>query len=191
SRNFGIQGESSILASGINGKMNEIQACIGLSVLKHVPQERQKRKKLIQAYRNKLAQIPGLQMMEPLDPETIQPSYQYFAIRIHPDTYGLHRDQVIEKLKQYNIFARRYFYPLCSSYPHYQDLPSSNPENLRVAQLVSEQVLCLPLYGKLTVSDVDRICTCLKMFQTNNYSKALPIEEKALAPQPSKEIALR
>jgi dTDP-4-amino-4,6-dideoxygalactose transaminase len=95
----------------------------------------------------------------------VNSSYQYFAIRINEAEFGCSRDQIHRSLKQYNIISRKYFYPLCSDYECYRELPSSASHNLPVANRVVRDVLCLPLYGDLSVDDIERICETLLSFQ--------------------------
>ena len=101
----------------------------------------------------------GIQVFE--IPSNVKRSYQYFVIRIS-DEFGCSRDEVYTEFKKYNVFTRKYFYPLCSDYSCYRHLPSSNPENLPVAHKVVREVLCLPLYGNLELDEVQKICDILK-----------------------------
>jgi len=155
-KNFGIKNEEEVVMPGINGKMNEIQAVIGLEMLDYIEEEINKRKVLVDAYRRCLADVPGLSVLP--EPEDATSSYQYFIVRIEQEKFRLSRDEIYEGLKSYNVFTRKYFYPLCSDYTCYRQLPSANPANLPVATLVARQVLSLPLYGELSVDDVERIC---------------------------------
>jgi dTDP-4-amino-4,6-dideoxygalactose transaminase len=161
-KNFGIKNEEEVVLPGINGKMNELQAAIGLINLKLIDGEREKRQKIVDAYTQRLAGIPGLRVFE--IPVNVRRSYQYFVIRIGEE-FGCSRDDVYTEFKKYNVFTRKYFYPLCSDYSCYRQLPSSAPENLPVAHKVVREVLCLPLYGNLTLDDVEKICDILKSFR--------------------------
>jgi dTDP-4-amino-4,6-dideoxygalactose transaminase len=158
-KNFGIKNEEEVVMPGINGKMNEIQAAVGLVVLDYVEDERSKRALLVDAYKKHLKDVSGITFL-PENPD-VKNSYQYFVIRIDQHLFGRSRDYVYSRFKEYNVFARKYFYPLCSSYTCYKQLPSSSIDNLPIANLVSQQVLSLPLYGELTVSDVEKICNIL------------------------------
>ncbi len=158
-RNFGIKNEDEVIMPGINGKMNEIQAAIGLINLRHLDEERAKRRKIIEAYTKNLSDIPGLKVFE--IPDGVRNSYQYFMIRIGRE-FGLSRDEVQAELRKYKVITRKYFYPLCSDYDCYRQLPSARPENLPVANRVVKEVLCLPLYGNLRLEDVDTICQMIR-----------------------------
>jgi len=162
-KNFGIKNEEEVVDIGINGKMNEIQAVLGLLVLEKVKDEMQKRKLLLDTYHHYLKDIEGISFIKM--PDTIKRSYQYFAIRINKKKFGKSRNYVYDKFKKYNVFTRKYFYPLCSQYPYYKNLPSSNKKNLPIAHKVVNEVLSMPFYGRLTVGDVEKICNILKSFK--------------------------
>ncbi|MGD0877558.1 MAG: DegT/DnrJ/EryC1/StrS family aminotransferase [Anaerolineales bacterium] len=158
-KNFGIKNEDEVVLPGINGKMNELQAAIGLINLRLIDAEREKRQKIVDTYTQNLSGIPGIKVFE--IPNGVKKSYQYFVIRIGGE-FGHSRDEVYSDLKKYNVFARKYFYPLCSDYSCYRHLPSSNPENLPVAKKVVKEVLCMPLYGGLKLDEVEKICEIIK-----------------------------
>ncbi|MCR4436851.1 MAG: DegT/DnrJ/EryC1/StrS family aminotransferase [Clostridiales bacterium] len=159
-RNFGIKSEESVTEPGINGKLNEIQAAIGLLLLKSVPIEIERRKEITYLYRNLLQGVPGISFGKDL--EGVTHNYPYFVIQINGEEFGITRDQLHEKLKEYNIFTRKYFYPLCSHFPCYRNLPSADKHNLPVAERIAEQVLSLPLYGSMENEDVEKICDIIK-----------------------------
>jgi len=158
-KNFGIKNEEEVMMPGINGKMNEIQAALGLVVLEHVEQERHNRHQIIKTYRKCLNNIPGITLLPEIS--DIVSSYQYFVIRIDAEFFGFSRDYIYEEFKKYNVFTRKYFYPLCSDYACYKHLPSSSLANLPIAHQISQQVLSLPLYGSLRVEEVEIICEIL------------------------------
>lgn len=145
-RNFGIQNEEIVEDIGINGKMNEIQAAIGLLNLKKYKNEQHKRAKLTDKYHKALSNIKGIK--KPKMPDNATNSYQYFPIIVE-DNYKMSRDELYLELKKYNIHTRKYFYPLCSDYDCYKHLPSSETKNLPVANNLKNKVLCLPFYGDL------------------------------------------
>jgi dTDP-4-amino-4,6-dideoxygalactose transaminase len=162
-KNFGIKNEDEVVEIGINGKMNEIQAAMGQIILGKVKDEMRKRKLLLDAYFRYLKNIKGIGFLTL--PADIKKSYQYFVIRINEKEFGKSRDYVYDKFKKYNVFTRRYFYPLCSEYPYYKNLKSSSPKNLPIAHQVAKEVLCLPFYGGLSGSDIEKICEILQSFQ--------------------------
>jgi dTDP-4-amino-4,6-dideoxygalactose transaminase len=157
-KNFGIKDEFTVFMPGINGKMNELQAALGLLTLKMVAGERKKRRAIAEIYRSRLRQIDGVSV--PTMPCGVENSYQYFPIRI--DRKGVTRDDVFEGLRRFNVFARKYFYPLCSDYSCYRMLPSAHSSYTPVARKVASEVLCLPFYGALEHADVHRICDVIR-----------------------------
>lgn len=154
-KNFGIKNEEEVIEVGINGKMNELQAAMGLAVLEHIEEERQKRAIIKQTYIENLKDIPGIKLMPDLP--GVRSSYQYFAIRIDEEEFGRSRDYVYEELKKYNVYARKYFHPLCSSFECYRHLPSADPSNLPVANRIGNGVLSMPFFGGLSEEDTRKI----------------------------------
>lgn len=163
-KNFGIKNEDEVVMPGINGKMNELQAALGLVVLDIVEEERKKRAKLINKYVECLAGIAGISFL--LNSDNIQSSYQYFVIKINQEKFGKTRNYVHDELKKYNVFTRKYFYPLCSDYACYKQLPSSRGENLQNARRIVQEVLSMPLYGELSEDDVEKICDIIRYLKT-------------------------
>jgi dTDP-4-amino-4,6-dideoxygalactose transaminase len=162
-KNFGIKNEEEVVMAGINGKMNEIQAALGLVNLRYLEGEREKRKRIVDTYARCLRGVEGISLNEL--PGNVRNSYQYLVIQIERNKFGTSRDEVYKRLKQYNVHARKYFYPLCSDYPCYRDLPSADPDKLPVARKVVGEVLCLPLYGELPIDSVERICEMIRSFR--------------------------
>lgn len=159
-KNFGIKNEDEVVMPGINGKMNEIQAALGLLVLDMVEKECEKRKKLFEVYRVSLSEIEGIELVAL--PDNVTPSYQYCILRIDKEKLGRSRDQIYLDLKKFNVFTRKYFFPLCSDYPCYKYLPSSASSNLPNARKIVDETLALPFYGGLEITDVERICDMIK-----------------------------
>ena len=146
-KNFGFAGETTVVAPGINAKMNEVQAAMGLVQLKTIDIAIGKRKQIAEQYRAELAGIEGLRFLD--DIKGVKHCYSYFPILIEKEKYGKSRDQVYEELKKQNIFGRRYFYPLISQFPTYRGLESAKPGNLTIAEKITEEVICLPIYPEL------------------------------------------
>lgn len=151
-KNFGFADEVTVVAPGINGKMNEVQAAFGLLQLKHIDFAIRTRHEIDEYYRKSLDSVPGI-FCPPL-PVDASSNYSYFPILVGKE-YPLSRDGLYEKLREYNIYSRRYFYPLISEFPMYSGLPSASPSNLPVAHKVSSTVLCLPIYPALESKDLD------------------------------------
>jgi dTDP-4-amino-4,6-dideoxygalactose transaminase len=162
-KNFGIKNLEEVVMPGINGKMNEIQAALGLVVLDCVEEERRQREIIAGTYRDNLKDVEGISFLS-VDKD-VKSSSQYFIIRINEKIFGRSRDYVFEKFQDFNVFTRKYFYPLCSDYACYRSIPSSSPLNLPVANQIVREVLTMPFYGDLAVDDVVRICDILKSFK--------------------------
>lgn len=153
-KNFGFVDEVTVVAAGINGKMSEINAAFGLLQLKHIDGALARRKEIDAVYRERLAAIKGVRLLQP-GAET-RANHSYFPIMVDPE-YHLSRDELYEKLRSHDIYARRYFYPLISNFPIYRGQPSAMRGNLPVAQEASERVLCLPIFPDLSDQNIDRI----------------------------------
>ena len=155
-RNFGIKNEEEVVLPGINAKLNEIQAAIGLMVLGKLEEEKEKRRKLFEVYNVELGGIEGL---------SIFASDQSCIVRIASEDFGASRDDLYEYLKEFNVFGRKYFSPLCSNYPHYKELPSAAVEKLPFANKVAKEVLSLPFYGELGPENARKISNIIKNCQ--------------------------
>jgi dTDP-4-amino-4,6-dideoxygalactose transaminase len=153
-KNFGYLDEVTVIAAGINGKMSELNAAVGLAQLPHVENAIAKRKAVAQRYRMELEGIPGI--LCPTAAPQISSNHAYFPILVQ-ESYPLKRDELYEHLKRDNIFARRYFYPLVPDFPIYKSFASSNLADLSVAKRIAGSVLCLPIYPSLAIEDQDRI----------------------------------
>ncbi len=158
-KNFGIVDETTVVAPGINGKMNEVQAAFGLLQLKHVDQALARRAQIAARYRANLATVPGITVPEVSDPAQLNNSY--FPVFVEAD-FPLQRDALYAYLQTQNIMTRRYFYPLISEFPMYRGLPSAGRHLLPVAHHVADRVLCLPIFPDLPLEQVDRICDILR-----------------------------
>lgn len=168
-RNFGIAGEDEIVGPGLNGKLNELQAIMGLLLIDLVKEEIEKRKVLTFFYRELLNDIPGISCSH--DIENVHHNYPYFVIKVDKDEFGIDRDELQRALKDYNIYSRKYFYPLCSHIQCYGQHPSADADNLPTAERVSCQVLSLPLYVRLQKDDVERICEIIRYIAGQQHSK--------------------
>lgn len=154
-KNFGFAGETTVVAPGINSKMDEIRSAYGLLNLKQVDDAIAKRKAVAEKYRIALKDIPGIRTLQ--DVEGVRHNYAYFPIFINEVEYGMSRDALYEFLKTKNILGRRYFYPLISTFSAYKGLDSANPKNLPVAHKLADQVLCLPMFAGLDDEGTDRV----------------------------------
>lgn len=162
-KNFGFVDEVTVVASGINGKMCEFNAALGILQLKHIDQALIRRKEIDATYRLQLAGVKGIHCLN-LTGEKVS-NYAYFPILVQPE-YPLSRDALYDKLKNHGIHARRYFYPLISDFPMYRPLSSAQRCNLPVASDAAAKVLCLPIYPYLSHDDLIRIVGKIKGGET-------------------------
>ena len=159
-KNFGFRGETVVEEPGINAKLNEVQAAYGLLQLKYIDGFIARRKEITNQYRKLLKNVPGIHFLE--DMTGVDHVYSYFPILIDEKEYGISRDALYENLKENNIFARRYFYPLICEFDPYQELSSSVIQNLNIAKNKSLQVLCLPIYVELNDFLINKISLLIK-----------------------------
>lgn len=157
-KNFGFVNETTVVAPGINGKMSEINAAFGLLQLKYVDDALARRKQIDGMYRELLAGLQGLRCLECLIDGS---NHAYFPILIESE-FALVRDELYQYLRDHEIMARRYFYPLISDFPMYRGLPSAEPAKLPVARSIASKVICLPIHADLTDEDVELVCQLIR-----------------------------
>lgn len=155
-KNFGFADEVTVVQPGINAKMNEMQAALGLLQLKEIDQNIAKRQEIACLYREKLQHVKGIRFLTNI--EGTRHNYAYFPVFIDQNEYEKSREELYEELKENNIFGRRYFYPLISHFPIYRGLDSAKSSNLAVAEKIAEEVICLPVYPDLRPDQVGQIC---------------------------------
>lgn len=165
-KNFGFENETEVVMPGTNAKMNEFQALMGLHVLKRLGQLVAARRRVDETYRARLARIPGIKLQRQARAE-VSCTYAYMPVEIMPD-FPMSRDGLYERLKTFNVFARRYFYPLLTDFPCYRNLPRTDP--LATAKGVAERILTLPIYDTLAVADVQRICDIIEQLAQERHS---------------------
>ena len=158
-RNFGIVSEEEVVTPGLNGKLSELHAAFGLLHLQHLEQEIAAREAVAGRYEALLSGVSGISL--PTVPEGVRWNYAYYPIRVDEEAFGASRDRVYDALKRCNIHPRKYFHPLCSRFPCYSSHPSAAPERLPHAERVASEVLCLPIYGTLEESTVERVCAAV------------------------------
>jgi len=159
-KNFGFADETIVVAPGINAKMNELQAAYGLLQLKTINKQIAQRKIVDNIYRELLKDVKGIRFLQ-INTE-VKHNYSYFPIFVNQDKYGKSRDALYQELKNHNIFGRRYYYPLISNFSAYKGLGSAKLENLPIANKLSNEVICLPIYPELENESVKRIVEIIK-----------------------------
>ena len=158
-KNFGFRGETTVVAPGINSKMDEMRAAYGLLNLRQVDAAIEARKQVAEAYRSALRGVNGIRFFD--DMLGVRHNYSYFPIFVDEEQYGISRDALYEKMKANNVLGRRYFYPLITDFEPYKDIASANPANLPVANKIANQVICLPMHHSLSEEDVKRVVECV------------------------------
>lgn len=158
-KNFGFADEVTVVAPGINGKMNEVQAAFGLLQLRHIDHAQAKRRKIAERYHQHLAGIDGIELPNP--PADLHWNYAYYPIMVDAEKFGIDRDTLYERFRAVDILVRRYFYPLICEFPMYRNLESARLDKLGVALRTSRRVLCLPIYPDLDTQTQDRILSVI------------------------------
>lgn len=159
-KNFGFRGETTVVAPGINSKMDEMRAAYGLLNLRQVDAAIETRKHVAEVYRSALRGVNGIRFFD--DMVGVRHNYSYFPIFVDEEQYGISRDALYEKMKANNVLGRRYFYPLITDFDPYKDIPSANPANLPVANKIANQVICLPMHHALSEEEVKRVIDCVR-----------------------------
>ena len=152
-KNFGFAGETTVVAPGINSKMDEIRAAYGLLNLRQVDAAIEARHKVAVAYHNALCDVKGITFFD--DMPGIRHNYSYFPIFVDADKYGMTRDELYQKMKDNGVLGRRYFYPLISEFSTYSNMPGASKENLPNAYRMADTVICLPMHHALTEKEVN------------------------------------
>ena len=159
-KNFGFASETEVVAPGINSKVDEVRAAYGLLNLKQVDHAINSRRKVAIRYRDELQGVKGITFFN--DIPGVRHNYSYFPIFIDAEEYGMTRDELYFKMKEHNVFGRRYFYPLISTFSTYRGLESANPENLPIATQMANRVICLPMHHALSENEVEYILQIIK-----------------------------
>lgn len=158
-KNFGFADEVTVVAPGINSKMDEMRSAYGLLNLKQVDTAIEARHQVAVKYREALRPIDGITFFD--DMPGVKHNYSYFPIFIDENKYGMTRDELYFKMKEQGVLGRRYFYPLISTFSTYKGLESASPSNLPNAHKMADSVICLPMHHALTDEDIQRILHCI------------------------------
>ncbi len=153
-KNFGFHDEVTVVAPGINSKMDEVRSAYGLLNLKQVDSAIEARHQVAKTYREVLKDIKGITYFE--DIPGVRHNYSYFPIYVNEEEYGMSRDELYFKMKSQNVFGRRYFYPLISQFSTYRGCPGASKESLPNAYQMAERVICLPIHHVLSQDDIHR-----------------------------------
>jgi len=153
-KNFGFVDEVTVVAPGINGKMSEFNAALGLLQLKHIEKALARRTEIDAIYRDSLEGVEGIRCVQDTGEKVA--NHAYFPILVEGD-YRIGRDDLYHYLKKNGIHPRRYFYPLISDFPMYRGLPSANRDYLPMAAAAAQKELCLPIYPALETAQIETI----------------------------------
>ncbi|WP_449434268.1 dTDP-4-amino-4,6-dideoxy-D-glucose aminotransferase VioA [Pseudomonas putida] len=148
-KNFGFADETTVMAAGINGKMNEVQAAFGLLQLRHIDTALSKRREVFERYRAAFDGVEGINLLQ--QPKGLEWNYSYCPVLIDAERFGCDRDVLYQRYRERDILVRRYFYPLISEFPMYRDIPSAATSGLPYAHGISRHVLCLPIHPELSI----------------------------------------
>ena len=154
-KNFGFENDVTVVAPGINSKMDEVRAAFGLLNLQQVDAAIEKRHQVARHYRKALQGVKGIRFFD--DMPGVRHNYSYFPIFVDAKKYGMTRDNLYFRMQESGIYGRRYFYPLISTFSPYRNLESASPQNLPVATRLANEVICLPMHHELSESDVEKI----------------------------------
>lgn len=160
-KNFGIRNAEEVESVGTNAKMNEFCAAMGICNLRHIEESIQKRKVVVEKYRDILSDVPGVLLCA--EQKDVVSNYSYFPILIDEKKYGMNRNEVFKILQENGIFARKYFYPLTNSFDCFCN--QFDVKQTPIALDISQKVLTLPLYPNLDLDVVDRICEIIRTKQ--------------------------
>lgn len=154
-KNFGMLSGGEIFPEiAGNSKMSEFQAAMGLCNLRHLNDEISKRKKVFERYTERLNGTEGLKIWH--SQEYVKHNYAYFPVLFDKQIFGKSRDDVIDELKENNIFARKYFYPLTNTFDCYKG--KFEIQKTPIADKISRNIITLPMYADLETYNIDRIC---------------------------------
>lgn len=165
-RNFGIENEEVVSAVGINGKMSELNAVIGLANLKIMDEEKAFRTALRSRYDLIIDKLLGIKKQ--LHQPNVKQSEQYYMVVVDPDTFGASRDEIYDQLKANGIFSRKYFWPVCTDFTCYRGQKIFSLHNVPVVETIKSRVLCLPFHSGVTSDHVDVIKKILEGLSVKN-----------------------
>lgn len=156
-KNFGFVDETTVVECGINGKMSEFNAAIGLAQLKGIDQAIAQRTAIKTHYQKALEEIKGLSFVEHSGTNS---NHSYLPIRISPECRST-RDEIFDYLRENGVYCRRYFYPLITEFPMYR-VVSSQYESLDNAKKAALEIICLPIFPDLKKEQVENISQLLR-----------------------------
>lgn len=159
-KNFGFTGYDKVDYLGINGKMNEVSAAMGLTNLESIDAFIAINRRNYEIYRQELHDLVGFEVI--CYDETEKNNYQYIVVEIDEDEAGVSRNALVTELHRHNVIARRYFYPGCHRMEPYGSDTRNQNLDLPITDRLSERLLCLPTGSSMTVDDVRGVCRIIQ-----------------------------
>ena len=159
-RNFGFAGYDRVIYLGMNGKMTEVSAAMGLTSLESIDESIGANRRNYEAYRDNLSGIPGVRVTT-FDEEQHN-NYQYVVVDVDDKEAGLTRDELVTVLHRENVLARRYFYPACHRMEPYASSGLRPPRRLIATEALTERLLSLPTGTAVSQRDVEIICRIIR-----------------------------
>jgi len=159
-RNFGFSGTDRVDSLGINAKMSELSAAMGLTSLAELPRFIEHNRQTFGHYRSELSGLPGIELMEP--PAGERWNHHYVVLQVHEEPAGLSRDQLLAVLQAEGVLARRYFHPGCHRAEPYVSR-SGPPTDLPVTESLLDRVLCLPTGTAIDQQAAGRVCAAIRV----------------------------
>jgi dTDP-4-amino-4,6-dideoxygalactose transaminase len=157
-KNFGFKNENEINELGINGKMSEINAAVGILNIQNYKKQNENRGRIYKDYVKMISKVQGIEYIKP---NVEKPNYGYFPILITKN-FPISRNALFKKFRENNIIVRKYFYPLISNTALYKNISSSSKKNLSVANDIANKILCLPIYPNLRKESQIKIMKLIK-----------------------------
>lgn len=170
-REYGNDGSYDSVLPGINARMQEFSAILGLHGLDILEDNARQRNALAQRYQAQLVDLPGIGFQRIAAGD--RSSYKDYTIRIEPQEFGLDRDGVRAALDAEGIDTRLYYVPPVHRHTTYRELTARQQPHLPVTDRVAEQVLSLPMYSHMPPAFVDRVCEALK--RIHHYASEIRI----------------
>lgn len=162
-RNFGVDGDSDCIMPGLNAKMAEFPAILGIEGLKLLDVAIEKRRRLVERYEELLKGIPGVGFQK--HPQGYQTNHQNFVVSVEADRFGMPRNALSIALLAENIRTRKYFFPPVHATSAYYGNSVEAKEMLPNTNRISDMVLSLPLHTEMSLQEVDRVCEVIAEIQ--------------------------
>ena len=176
-RNYGDPGTYDPVVLGLNARMSELHATLGIHGLKLINENVRSRNAVRAQYEKRFARLPGLTFQQ-IRPQA-ESTCKDFSFLVDPKAFGMSRDLFFEAMRAENIETKKYFYPPLHRQKLYQSFYRPEVDPLKVTDRISESVLSLPIYWGLSESDVDTVADAVEKIHAH-FSKMTPQEQSHL-----------